>query len=142
MTHKRTLIRHAVEDLLTGLPATAGRVYVGRTRPLEPGHAPALLIYTIEEIVARHADDNPAAIGRNLQLIVDGRVNSAMPPDDILDQIEIEVYGRMRDTTLDGLTFDVQLARVDQDVRVEGKYHVGVVRMEYRVRYWLDGENE
>jgi hypothetical protein len=142
MTHKRTLIRHAVRDLLLGLPTTGDRVLIGRTRPLADRYQPTLLIYTVEEIVGRQADDNPADTGRNLQLLIDCRLMAIDPPDDLLDQIEAEVNERMRDTLLDGLAFDVQLARVDQVVKADGKFHEGAARLEYRVRYWLDGEDE
>jgi hypothetical protein len=142
MPHVRKLIRDAVATLLTGLPTTDDRVYVGRTRPLMAKHEPALLIYTTEEVSARPMEGNPADVGRDLQLLIDGRVSEGSVPDDLLDQIAYEVEGELRDNDLDGLVFDIQLVRTMSDVKADGEQHIGGIRMEFRVRYWDPDEEE
>jgi hypothetical protein len=140
--HTRKLIRDAVAVLLAGLPTTANRVLVGRTRPLAAKHLPTLLIYTTEEQSDRPMEGNPASLGRDLLLAIDGRVSTPLPPDDLLDAIAFEVEGQMRDTDLDGLVFDTTLLRTTIDVTAEGERRTGSIRLEYHVRYAEPDEQE
>jgi hypothetical protein len=142
MPHTRKLIRDAVAEKVDGLPTTGGRVLIGRTRPLDKNHQPALLIYAREETSDRPMDGNPASLGRELTLAIEGRVVTSSPPDDLLDQIAFEVEGVMRDTELNGLVFDTLLTRTSVDVVADGERHVGAIRLEYRVRYWVPEEEE
>lgn len=87
MTHMRTQIRNAVRDALVGLPATADRVYVGRTRPLAANHLPTLLIYAREEATRREANGMPPDLHHELTLDIEARVAMADVPDDALDEI-------------------------------------------------------
>src|SRR5215470_12026067 len=129
--HTRKLIRDAVAALVTGLPTTANRVFIGRTRPLGAGHLPTLLIYTTEEQSDRPMEGNPGGLGRDLLLAIEGRTSTAMPPDDLLDAIAFEVEGQLRDTNLDGLVFDTTLLRTTVDVIADGERHTGAIRLEY-----------
>ncbi|WP_291854875.1 hypothetical protein [Bradyrhizobium sp.] len=140
--HTRTLIRAAVATRLAGLPTTGNSVHVGRTRILQPAQLPALLIYSHDESSDRPIAGNPASLGRDLTLAIEGRVATALPPDDLLDLIAFEVEGRMRDTTLDGLVFDTLLTRTQVEVAAEGERHIGAIRLEYRVRYNDPAEDE
>lgn len=141
--HGRKQIREYVKELLTGLPTTGDRVEIGRTRPLATNFQPTLLIYTVEESSNREFDGNPAALGRTLQLVVDGRVSDPSVPDDILDQIALEVEDRMRTKPkFEGLIFDQYLTGTTLEVRAEGTSHLGVVRMEFRIRYSDPEEDE
>src|SRR5215470_16309804 len=124
--HTRKLIRDAVAALVTGLPTTANRVFIGRTRPLGAGHLPTLLIYTTEEQSDRPMQGNPGGLGRDLLLAIEGRTSTATPPDDLLDAIAFEVEGQLRDTTL---------LRTTVDVTSDGERHTGAIRLEYHIRY-------
>lgn len=143
MLHARAMIRAEFVERLTGLETTQDRVYAGRTRPLSAGHAPTLLIYTVEESSAPGTfDGNAGALSRTLQVMVDGRVSAETPPDDLLDQVALEVEDRLRaDRTLGGLAFDLVLHGTITDVKAEGVSHLGVIRLEYRVRYSLPADD-
>jgi hypothetical protein len=133
--HSRKLIRNAVAALVTGLPTTASRVLIGRTRKLAAGHQPSLLIYTTEEQSDRPMEGNPGGLGRDLLLAIEGRTSTPQPPDDLLDAIAFEVEGQLRDTNLDGLVFDITLLRTTVDATADGERHTGAIRFEYHVRY-------
>jgi hypothetical protein len=133
--HIRKQIRDAVKARLTGLPTTGTRVEIGRTRPLEARHDPLVLIYTRDENSQRDAMGRPPKLMRDVQLFVDGRVVTKTPPDDLLDQIALEVEVALAaDKRLGGLAMDVLLVRTQSDVQADGESHVGATRMEYRVR--------
>lgn len=142
MTHARTEIREAIKARLTGLPTTADRVFVGRTRPLAEGHQPTLLIYTVNEQSGRAVEGNPASLGRTLLVVVEGRVSEATPPDDLLDTIASEVEAKLRDAedALDVL--DIMLTTTAIDVRSEGSRHIGEINLVYSVRYSEPAEAE
>ena len=140
--HVRALIRAAVADKIAGLPTTGGNVHIGRSRVLTPAQLPALLIYTHDETSDRPIDGNPASLGRDLTLAIEGRVATVLPPDDLLDQIAFEVEGRMRDTNLNGLVFDTLLTHTQVEVAADGERQIGAIRLEYRVRYHDPAEDE
>lgn len=140
--HTRKLIRDAAATLVTGLPTTGNRVFVGRTRPLGASHPPSLLIYTTEETSDRPMEGNPASLGRALVLAIEGRVSTATPPDDLLDLVAFEVEGVMRDTRFGGLVFDTLLVRTTVNVAADGERHTGSIRLEYVVRYCEPDEDE
>ncbi len=142
MPHVRKLIRDAVATLLTGLPTTGSRVYVGRTRPLPAKHEPSLLIYTTEEVSARPMEGNPADVGRDLQLLVDGRVRTACRPTICSTRSRTRSRASCATTSSTAWLFDIQLVRTVSDVKADGEQHIGGIRMEFRVRYWDPDEEE
>lgn len=140
--HVRKQIRDAVVAGLTGLPSTADRVYAGRTRPLQSGHDPTLLVYTRAETSQRAVLGRPPKIERRCTLHVEGRVSTATPPDDLLDQVAAEIeagiaalinYGTA--VFLGGLAQNVQLTATEMVAESEGERHIGGVRVEYLVTY-------
>lgn len=136
MTHARTQIRTAVKALLQNLPTTADRVFVGRTRALEEAHEPTLLIYTPRETSARDAMGRPPILARPVALFIEGRVLAAEPPDDLLDQIALEVETAIAaDLTLFGLARNLQMVGTETDIQAPGKNHLGAIRIEYRITY-------
>lgn len=142
MTHARTEIRNAVVDRLMDLPTTADRVYAGRTRPLKQGHEPTLLIYTVNEQSQRPMEGNPAALGRALVLVVEGRVSHHSVPDDLLDGIAAEVEGALRDAE-DALdVFDIMLQSTAIEVNSEGEKHLGEINLVFLIRYCEPAEAE
>lgn len=136
MAHMRQQIRDAVAAALTGLPTTAGRVHVGRTRPLPTDHQPTLLIYTLVEVSSRAVAGRPPLQERRLDLLVEGRVVSSVAPDDDLDTIAAEVEGALAASPrLGGLTMDLSLAGTEVLIEAQGERHVGRIGLTWRAVY-------
>lgn len=139
--HVRRQIRDAVVQALTGLPTTAARVYVGRARPLAPAHEPTLLVYTRSETAVRGAGGRQPKLDRVVILDVEGRVSLPDAPDDVLDQIAVEVEAAMwgladqLGTFLNGLARDIKLVSTEVIAEAAGERHIGGVRLEYAVAY-------
>lgn len=140
--HMRKQIRDYVAAQLTGLLTTADRVYVGRARPLAAEHDPALLIYMRQETSRRAARGVPPVLERSCTLHIEGRVSSARAPDDLLDQIALEVEVRMAELVdfdkaiaLDGLALNVVMTSTEMLAEADGERHIGGVRLEYVVTY-------
>jgi hypothetical protein len=139
--HLRKQIRDAVVARLTGLPTTADRVYVGRTRPLKQAHDPTLLVYTRSETSTRGATGRPPKLDRVVILDVEGRVSMPGPPDDVLDQIAGEIEAAMWDlvdangTFLNGLAQNIKPVSTELVAESDGERHIGGVRVEYLVTY-------
>ncbi len=139
MPHARKLIRDAFKAIVTGLPTTGSRVFVGRTRALEQNHLPTLLVYTLQrapELVDLASSGKPSTLQRTVVVAVEGRVVSKDPPDDQLDQIALEIeqaVGAGQD--LNGLVKEVTLASTDGDVEAPGDRHIGAIRLNFRVVY-------
>jgi len=134
--HLRKQIRDAVLMAINGLATTGTRVEVGRTRPLAEDHDPTLLVYTPSETSKRELMGRPPIIGRPMTLVIEGRVQSTQPPDDVLDTIALEVEPAMaQDTRLGGLVLDVELTSTEINVQAPGTKHIGAIRMSYLVRY-------
>jgi hypothetical protein len=142
MTHMRQQIRDYVAAGLAALPTTGARVYIGRTRPLESNHQPALLIYTRIETSARAVAGRPPKIERSCTLHLEGRVKTSTPPDDLLDQIALEIeagisalidYGN--GTFFGGLVQNVDLKSTEIVAKAEGEKHTGGVQLTYEVTY-------
>jgi hypothetical protein len=141
--HMRKRIRDYLETKLTGLPTTANRVLVGRTRPLAKDHQPTLLIYMRSETSSRESHGAPPKQERPCTLYIEGRTSTADVPDDLLDQIAREVEGRIADLIqyipplrfFGGLARNVQLVGTEIIAEADGAKHIGGVRLEYRVTY-------
>lgn len=139
--HVRKQIRDAVVVKLTGLPTTAGRVFVGRTRPLAQAHAPTLLVYMRSETKRRAVAGRPPLLERVAILDIEGRVSEAVPPDDLLDQISAEVESAMFETLdlrggfLGGLALNIVPVSTELIAEAQGDRHIGGVRVEYQVTY-------
>lgn len=133
--HLRKQIRDAVKAKLMGLATTGNRVFIGRTRPLAAGHEPTLLIYTRDEQSEAEEQGSPRPLMRDVQLFVDGRVTASAPPDNLLDQIALEVETALGGETLNGLAWDLLLRSTSAEVVAQGEEHVGMIRIEYRVLY-------
>jgi hypothetical protein len=142
MTHARTEIREAIVARLTGLPTTGSRVYHGRTRPLEANHQPTLLIYAVNEQSGRPMEGNPASLGRQLLVVVEGRVNHPSVPDDLLDVIASEVEAALRDAEDDLDVFDIMLQSTAIEVSSDGSRHHGEINLIYVIRYSEPTETE
>lgn len=142
MPHIRQQIREAVAAGLAALPTTSDRVFIGRTRPLKKGHAPSLLIYTRTETSSRAVRGVPPTLERVCTLHLEGRVETAEPPDDLLDQIAVEIEAGMAALVnhatgkfVNGLAFNIQMQSTETLVEAQGESHIGGIRIEYLVKY-------
>lgn len=142
--HLRTQIRDAVAERLTGLPTTADRVHVGRTRTLAAGLDPAILIYTRRETSDTDSQGSMGSaprLARSLVLIVEGRANAggadaAQELEDLLDQIAAEIEPAMvADFSLGGLTQEVTLTATETEIIAPGETHEGRIALTYRIGY-------
>lgn len=139
--HLRKQLRDAAVEALTGLPTTADRVKVGRTRPLPKDHAATLLVYTRSETSSRSANGRPPKLDRTVILDVEGRVSMADVPDDTLDQIAVEVEAALWGTVdpvgtfLNGLVMNLRLVSTEIITQADGDKHIGGIRLEYQAIY-------
>lgn len=140
--HARKQIRDFVVAGLIGLPTTGANVFVGRTRPLPANHDPALLIYTRVETSKRAVAGRPPLLERITTLHVEGRVNTATAPDDLLDQIAAEIeagvaamidYGSA--VFFGGMVENVDLESSESFAKADGDKHIGSVQLTYKVTY-------
>lgn len=142
MSHVRQQIREKVVQVLTGLTTTGSRVYVGRTRPLEAGHEPTLLIYTTpaqaggQESAQTINMDYPRTLRRQMTLAIEGRVQENEPCDDLLDDIAAEVETAMSDPRLGKLVKDCIYQSTVSQVDASGTRHEGAIRITYLVTYF------
>lgn len=137
MAHARAQIRAAVVVAVTGLPTTADRVYVGRTRALAAGHQPALLVYARDENSRRDTGGSNPVQARELRVIVEGRVSedSAQSAEETLDDIADEVETNLALNALGGIVYSVDLVSTEIVVAAEGESHIGAVALTWRYRY-------
>jgi hypothetical protein len=141
--HMRKQIRDYLAGHLAGLPTTGDRVHVGRTRALAKDHPPTLLIYMRSETSSRVVNGAPPKQERKCTLFVEGRTSTAGVPDDLLDQIALEVEGRVASLIsyivpvrfFDGLAQNVQLVGTELMAEADSQKHIGGVRLEYSVTY-------
>jgi hypothetical protein len=134
MSHVRTQIRSAAVAALAGLATTGANVFAGRTRPLAKDHPHTLLVYAIEE--RSDTDAMGGILARILTLAVEGRVTTDDEPDDLLDQIALEVEPVMvAQPLLGGLVLEITLQATRIMTLPAGERHAGEIRMEFRVLY-------
>lgn len=143
--HVRKQIRDHVVTGLSALATTGNRVYAGRTFPLKKDHEPSLLVYTRAETSSRAVQGLPPGLERPCTLHIEGRVCTATPPDDLLDQIAAEVekaiaamieYGGASGISFfAGLAQDVTLISTDIAAKADGDKHIGQIVLQYRVTY-------
>lgn len=140
--HYRKIIRDAAVAGLTGLETTEARVYAGRTRPLEKGHKPSLLVYARSERASRAVRGMPPVLERNCTLHIEARVQTPTPPDDLLDQIAAEVETAIAAMTnypagtfLNGRASNLQFTSTEIIAEADSEQHIGGVRLEYLVTY-------
>lgn len=146
MPHLRQQIRDAVAARVTGLTTTQARVYLGRTRPLEQDHLPALFVFTRQEISRLLSLGRPRTTLRIVDLKVEGRVqlaaqgagvDTAQACEDLLEDIALEVERKMfgEDTTFGRLVKDLVLTGTVKTVTAAGDRHEGSMLLSFDVSY-------
>ena len=108
--HVRAQLRAAAVALLAALPATAGRVYPSRLRPLRDADLPCLLVHTDDEEIAV-LDIGGDVLERRLRLVVRACVKTAGALDDALDALIAEVEAGLAGQTFGGLAKSVEAWR-------------------------------
>ena len=132
MPHARTIIRHAVAQLLRAAGTAAGaRVFTTRVDPYRRPELPALAVYTL--------DESSEVMERTLQLAVEAEVAMSKNVDDVLDDLSLEIELALhQDPTWGGVAEDSHLDSTEIQVLGEQDKQVGVVRMVYQVTYLSD----
>jgi hypothetical protein len=134
--HLRQQIRTRVVTLLTGLTTTGARVYASRIYPMADANLPGLTIYAAEETADIATLATPRRSQRELSLIVEGRAKAITGLDNTLDTICTEVEKALAaDPSLNGLANDQWLTRTSMELSGDGEQPVGVVTLEYTIRY-------
>ena len=137
MSHIRTQIRKRVKTLLSGLAATGGNVFVGRTWPLERPSLPCLLVYTTDEPSA-DAAFSPIRQQRVVTLTVEGRVagidDEAMLDslDELARQVEVALLAA---GALASLALAIELTQTLATTTAGNDGRWGQVEMTFRVEY-------
>jgi hypothetical protein len=139
-THPRQAIRHAVVAQLLGQTAAGSRVYPDRRVPFQRVELPALAVYVpTESVELQSRATAPRELDRRAQVVVEALVQQAESVDDALDAIALEVENALhRDWTLGGVASDLLLTSTETDVVDTGKQLIGVVRLEFEVRYYSE----
>lgn len=149
MSHARKQIRDAVLAAVTGLAATADRVYPARAHALEDGHPPSLLVYTGPEQISGEfsTQSRPSHLLRDLDITVEGRASNTDEAalENALEQIAAEVEAALGTSAgekpLGGLVLDMQIARIEPEIDGTGDTYKGAIRLEYSVQYRTAEDN-
>lgn len=134
--HARTQLRNTVKAVLTGLPRTDDRVFVGRVRPLPKAYDPTLRLSMPQETLRRDANGNPPKLARVVTLHVEICTCTAEPPDDLHDEIAADVETALWESqALHALLQNIQFTDVQQVVKADGERHIGGMQLEYKLTY-------
>lgn len=142
MAHARTQIRNAVITALTNLSTTGGRVYPGRSLPLDPERigGPGLLVFSGDEPeIERLTIGSPPIEQHTLLLHVRGVVKASSNLEDVLDQIALEVQTAMANSAAmqgsKAKSCDLVALQSGEDETLEKP--AGVVTLTYRCQYHI-----
>lgn len=140
MPHPRQVIRHAVVAQLLGNTAAGARVFAARRVPFQRVELPAVAVYVpTESVEVTSRATAPRELDRRAQVVVEACAQGAGDVDDALDEIALQVENALHaDWTLGGVASDLLLASTETDVLDDGKQLIGVVRLEFEVRYYSD----
>lgn len=139
-THPRQAIRHAVVTQLAGKTAAGARVFPDRRVAFQRVDLPALAVYVpTESVDVQSRSTAPRELDRRAQVVVEGLVQQAENADDALDALALEVESALHaDWGLGGTASDLLLTSTETDVVDTGKQLIGVVRLEFEVRYFSE----
>lgn len=139
-THPRQVIRHAVVDQLSGKTAAGTRVFPDRRVAFQRVELPALAVYVpTESVEITSRSTAPRELDRRAQVVVEALVQQAENVDDALDALALQVEDALHaDWTLGGVASDLLLTSTETVVLDEGKQLIGVVRLEFEVRYYSE----
>lgn len=134
MSHIRTQIREAMAAALMGLATTGDRVHINRVRPVSVTAGPVLGVTIARETVAELGLDPLQQ--RDLIIEVNGYCAVSPSPDDLLDQIGLEVeQAIVAAGLLGGLIKAVPaLSGVEIGIDDSAETPLGRIRMTYTTR--------
>lgn len=135
MSHVRAQLRAAAVALLAALPATAGRVYPSRLRPLRDADLPCLLVHTDDEDIAS-LDIGGDVLERRLRLVVRACVKTAGALDDALDALISEVETALAGQTFGGLAKSTELTAIGIEMDDALEKPAGDAALTYTVTYY------
>jgi len=135
MSHQRLQIRKHVTALLRENIQNA-QVFSSRLRALNNENLPAILIYTRTESTEKFAEA-PRELDRNLELLVEIKVDGLYDCDDIVDQFADRVEDLIhQDDSFGELVNDVLLSNTDIEFFNEGAKPFCVARLTFDVQYF------
>lgn len=131
MTHRRQTIRAAFAAAVTGLAATASRVYTSRLYPLADDELPALRVYTPSDSVdAETIGVSVVPALRRVRIVCEAVAKQNAAADDAVDAICEQVEAALTlAPTLSGVVMKLAYIGFDQDLSVDGDRQVVVGRM-------------
>jgi hypothetical protein len=129
-----------VKARLLDLPTTGDRVYVGKRRPFQGKHDPAITIYTTPATSGGQEATERANLGgrlrRMMMLTIQGHVKSPRLVDDTLDDIAAEVEAAIAsDPKFGGQITDCYLHSTVTAVDIAGDEYDGGIRLMFMVLY-------
>lgn len=135
MSHRRTLIREAAVQILTGATAAGDRVIGNRVAPLWDMPLPVVLVYAREESV-RSIGSRPKPMERRLQLAIQIVAKADADLDKTLDDVALQVEQAFEaNPTLKRTALGTNLVSTELDVSAAGDEPVGAARLTYEVIY-------
>ena len=135
MSHQRIPIRNHVTDLLRENIQNA-QVFSSRLRALNNEHLPAILVYTRNESAQKFAEA-PRELDRNLELLIEIKVDGLHDCDDVADQFANRVEDLIhQDDSFGELVNDVLLSNTDIEFFNEGAKPFCVARLTFDVQYF------
>jgi hypothetical protein len=142
MSHLRQLIRSNIVTAVTGLSATASRVYQTRIYPLEQSKLPGLCVYTRSESTEYVTIGLPRRQERTLEVVVEIYASALSGLDNTLDNISAQIEEALAtDITRGGYAKDTKVIAFEADFDGSGEQPVGVGRLTVQVTY-SNRENE
>lgn len=136
MTHRRTLIRNSVVDILKSAATPAGdRVFGSRIEPLWDVPMPLILVYARDE-VSQPISSMPKPMERRVRVAVEARVLLNADVDSALDDMAKAIETAIEtDYKLKGKALSSNLVSTDLQVSAEGLKPIGAIQLTYEVLY-------
>lgn len=138
--HVRAQIRHAIVEILTGLPTTGANVFQSKISALQDDELPALKVSTNKENIDAITINADPVLERELEAVVTIVAKSVDGLDDQLDQIIKEVEQALNVSeeinTLAGLVKSIVLTGIELDGNSEAETPTGEAVLSFKVEYY------
>jgi hypothetical protein len=133
MTHRRQTIRSAFASAVTGLPATASRVYVSRLYALQPDELPALRIFTESDGVEGESIGVQVVPPiRRVRVVCEVVAKANAAADDAVDAICEQMEAALvANPFLSGAVLALRYQGFEQQLSVDGDQQVVVGRLTF-----------
>jgi hypothetical protein len=138
--HIRAQIRHAIVEILTGLPTTGANVFQSKVSALQDDELPALKVSTNKEVIDAITINSDPTLERELVAVVTVVVKAVDGLDDEIDQIIKEVEQAINQSeevnTLGGLVKSMVLTDIDIDGNSEAETPTGEAVLSLKIEYY------